>query len=67
MTKTTLIKENIEFRLAYGFRGLIHHGRKHGSIQEDIVLEGPRVLHLDPKAAEGDFVPHWAELANMEP
>jgi hypothetical protein len=28
-----------------------HHGRKHGSIQADIVLEKElRVLHLDPKA-----------------
>ena len=39
--------------LAYNFRGSVHyhHGRKHGSVQADMVLEEPRVLHLDPKAA----------------
>jgi hypothetical protein len=32
------------------FRGLVHyhHGRKHGSIQSDMMLEKePRILHLD--------------------
>ena len=36
------------------FGGLVHcrHGRKHGSLQVDMVLEKElRVLHLDPKAA----------------
>ena len=33
--------------LAYSFRGSVHYG----SIQEDIALEEPRVLCLDPKAA----------------
>jgi hypothetical protein len=28
-----------------------HHGRKHGSVQADVVLEEPKVLHLDLKAA----------------
>ena len=53
MTKAALIKGNIELGLAYGFRGLVpyRHGRKHGSIQADWMLEVPRVLHLDPKAA----------------
>ena len=39
--------------LAYRFRGSVHyhHGRKHGSLQGDIVLEEPRVLHVDLKAA----------------
>jgi hypothetical protein len=33
---------------------------KHGSMQADLVLEKePTLLHLDPKAAEGDYVPHW--------
>ena len=39
--------------LAYSF-SLVHshHGRKHGSMQEDMVLEKePRVLHLDVKSA----------------
>jgi hypothetical protein len=37
--------------VAYRFRGSVHyhHGGKHGSIQAEVVLEGPRVLHLDPK------------------
>ena len=41
--------------LAYSFRGLVrcHHGAKHGSMQEDVVLERKlRVLHLDWQAAE---------------
>ena len=60
--------------LAYRFRGSVHyhHGREHGSIQADIVLEELRVLHLDAKAATGDCHPkaarkrvsllHWIEL-----
>ena len=42
-------------KLAYSFRGLVYRGRKHGSIQADMVLEELRILHLDPKPAEGDF------------
>ena len=51
-TSTTLIKENIELGLTYSFRGLVHyhHGRKHGSIQADMVLGEPGVLQLAPKA-----------------
>jgi hypothetical protein len=38
-------------------------------MQADVVLKKPRVLHLDQKVAEGDFLlrhpagflPHWAE------
>jgi hypothetical protein len=39
--------------LAYRFRGSVHyhHGRKHGSAQAGIILEKPKVLHLDQKAA----------------
>jgi hypothetical protein len=35
------------------FRGLVHyhHGGKHGRVQADVVLEEPRVLRLDLKAA----------------
>ena len=45
--------------LAYRFRGLVfyHHGRKHGSIQANMVLEDPRLLHLDLQAAEEDCLP----------
>ena len=41
--------------LAYSFRGSVHghQGRKHGSVQADMVLEELRVLHLDLKAARG--------------
>jgi len=47
--------------LAYGSRGSVHsqHGRRHGSPQADIMLEEPRVLHLDLQA-EGDYVSYWA-------
>jgi hypothetical protein len=46
-------KHNIHLWLAYNFRGLVfyHHGGKHGSMQADMVLELPRVLHLNLKAA----------------
>ena len=55
MTKATLIKANIQLGLAYSFKGLVHyhHGERrweHGSLQADLVLEEPRVLHLDAKA-----------------
>jgi hypothetical protein len=52
MTKKTLIKDNISLELAYRFRGSVHyhHGGKHGSVQADVGLEEPKVLHFDPKA-----------------
>jgi len=33
----------------------------------DVGLEEPRVLHLDLKAAEGDWIPHRAELEHRRP
>lgn len=38
---TFLIKENLELKLAYCFKGLIHyyHSRKRGGTQADTVLE----------------------------
>ena len=53
MTKATLVKKTIPLVLACSFRGSVHyhHDRKHGSIQADMVLEEPRVISLDPKAA----------------
>ena len=52
MTKATLMKETIYFRLAYCFSSVhYHHGGKHGSIQADIVMKKPTVLQLDAKAA----------------
>jgi hypothetical protein len=49
MRKTTLIKANILLGLAFSFRGSVHyhHGGEHGSMQADLVLEEPRILHLD--------------------
>ena len=46
--------------LAYSLGGSVHyyHGGKHGSVQADMMLEEPRVKHLDLQAAEGDCVPH---------
>jgi hypothetical protein len=50
-----LIEAGLQFRdLVY-----YHHGETHGSVQTDIVLEKElRVLHVDMKAAAGDYVPH---------
>ena len=49
MTKTTLMKANIYLGLAYSFRDSVHyhHGRKYGSRKADMVLDEPKVLHLD--------------------
>jgi hypothetical protein len=57
MIMETLIKENIPLSLIHSFRGSIHyhHGRKHESVQVDMVLEELRVLHFNPHAAE-DYV-----------
>jgi hypothetical protein len=66
VTKATLIKENIyNVGLAYSFRGSVHyhHGRKHGSLQADMVLEELRALHLVLKAARRR-VPTLVELGN---
>jgi len=56
--KVTLIKDKIPLQLAYSFRGSVHyhHGRNHGSIQADLVLEDPKVL--DAQAAERDCLYH---------
>jgi hypothetical protein len=53
MTMATLIKANISLGLAFSFRDSIHYHRvrKQGSMQADMVLEEPRLLHFDPKAA----------------
>ena len=36
------------------------NGGKQGSVQADMVLGEPRVLHLNPKAVEENCVSHWA-------
>jgi hypothetical protein len=53
MNISMLRKKNIYLRLMYGFRGSVHchHGREHGNIQADMVLEKTlRILHLDLQA-----------------
>ena len=53
MTTATLIKEIIELGLAHCFRRKqvrYQHGRKHGSVQTDMVLE-LSLLHLIPQEA----------------
>jgi hypothetical protein len=39
--------------LAYIFRDPVHYGKKHGNTPANTVLEKPRVLYLNPKAATG--------------
>ena len=53
MTVTAPIRDNISLELIYSFRGPVHyhHGRKHGSVQADMALEEPKVLHLHCKEA----------------
>jgi hypothetical protein len=48
----TLLKANIQLELAYSFRCLVHHyhGRKHGIMLADMVVEERKVLYLDPKS-----------------
>ena len=60
MTRATLIKKFVFIGSGLRFRGLVHyhHGRKHGSMQADMVLEEPRVQHLDPQATKGDYESH---------
>lgn len=39
-----------------------HHGRKHGGMQADMVLEKePVILHLDQQAAGGETQRTWLE------
>jgi hypothetical protein len=47
MTKSNFRKHNIYLGLAYRFRDSVHYhpGGKHGSIQEDMVLEELRALN----------------------
>jgi hypothetical protein len=53
-----------------------HHDGKHGNIQAYLILEEPRVLQLDVKAArsrislagsqERGLLPQWAELEHRD-
>ena len=62
MTKATFIKE-IYLGLAYTFRGSVHYhyGRKHGSMQADMIQEELRVLYLDPTTARKGLLPRQLE------
>ena len=54
MTKATPIKESISLGLTVSVYGSVHyhHGRKHGSMQADMVLKKEkRALHFHLKAA----------------
>ena len=66
MTKASLIKDNIYLGVAYSFRCSVHysHGEKQDSMQPDMMLDEPRVLHLDPKHPGEDFHLPCAELKN---
>jgi len=60
ISEKRLIKNNISLGLAYSFRGSVHYppGRRHGSIQADMVQEELGVLHLDPQVAGEDCLFH---------
>jgi hypothetical protein len=52
----TLLKGSILLGLAYVFQRLVHyhHCGNHGNVQAVMVLEESVILHLDPKATDGD-------------
>ena len=64
--------------LASSFKDLVyyHHGGEYGRVQADMVLEEPRVLHLDLKevkwrlssagSQEKALIPHWMELEHRD-
>jgi hypothetical protein len=61
MIKATLIKANIQMGLAYSFKDSVHYhrGRKYDSMQVDMVLEDPKVLHPGPKATRKGLFHLW--------
>jgi hypothetical protein len=71
MNTATLTKENISLGLTGSFRGVVHHHHimaGNSNIQTDMMLEKElRVLYLDPKTAEGDFVSPWVDLEHQRP
>lgn len=63
MIKATLINKIFKwgwFQFGYSFRGSVnhHHGRKHDSMQTDMVLKEPRVLYLATKAVRRELFLH---------
>jgi hypothetical protein len=67
LAKATLTKANIELGLANSCRDLGYKGGKHGSMQADVGLERPRLLHPDPKAARRLSPTHWVALEPRKP
>jgi hypothetical protein len=65
MTKATLS----ELGLAYSFRGSVpyHQGRKHGSMQADMVLEELRGLQLDLNEPGGESPFHNGQSLSIGP
>ena len=59
MTTANLTVENMSLGLAYLVKvQSIHHGRKHGGIQADVMLKKELiVLHLDQQTARRDSEP----------
>jgi hypothetical protein len=43
-----------------------HHGEKHNIMQAALVLEEPRILHLDPKAARKGLDFHTGQSFSTE-
>jgi hypothetical protein len=66
-TKATLIRTTFHWGWLNRFRGSVHYyqGRKHGSIQADMVLEELRGLHLVLKANR--TVSHMARRGVSKP
>lgn len=63
-------KGNISLGLVYRFKDLAyyHHGRKHGGVQADVVLEKEmRVLLLDLQTAGVDCVCHTGTFRASPP
>ena len=55
-TNQKIVKPQSSLHFLSGFKGSVHyhHGKYHGSIQADMVLEELRVLHLVPQATKWD-------------
>jgi hypothetical protein len=63
----TLMRENIELKLAYSFSGLAHyhHGEMHGWIQAHMLLKTQlRVLHPHLQAAEKETLDLGLSIEN---
>lgn len=69
MIRLTIIKKNIQLKLAYISRVLFHyhHQEKCGGMQKHMVLEKElKVLHLDSQAEEGDNYNSWSQTLSSQ-